>query len=87
MTLLLDTHIWLWSALDPSRLSKRVKDALEDPSNELWLSPISVWETLVLIAPCAPNAPSYNLSGKFVPSMKEANNSGCSLAYTNSAIR
>ena len=48
MTLLLDTHIWLWSALDPSRLSKRVKAALEDPSNELWLSPVSVWETLVL---------------------------------------
>ena len=30
MQLLLDTHIWLWSALDPTRLSKRVKAALED---------------------------------------------------------
>ena len=48
MRLLLDTHIWLWSALDPGRLSKRVKAALEDRSNELWLSPVSVWETLVL---------------------------------------
>jgi PIN domain nuclease of toxin-antitoxin system len=46
--LLLDTHIWLWSALDPVRLSKRVKTALEDRNNELWLSPVSVWETLVL---------------------------------------
>jgi PIN domain nuclease of toxin-antitoxin system len=46
--LLLDTHIWLWSALEPARLSKRVKAALEDRENELWLSPISVWETLVL---------------------------------------
>ncbi len=46
--LLLDTHIWLWSALEPARLSTRVSRALEDPGNELWLSPISVWETLVL---------------------------------------
>jgi PIN domain nuclease of toxin-antitoxin system len=46
--LLLDTHIWIWSALEPSRLSARAKAALEDRRNELWLSPISVWETLVL---------------------------------------
>jgi len=46
--LLLDTHIWLWSLLDPARLSRRVSRALEDPANELWLSPISVWEVLVL---------------------------------------
>ena len=48
MKLLLDTHIWLWSALEPARLSPRVQRALEDRANELWLSPISVWETLVL---------------------------------------
>lgn len=46
--LLLDTHIWLWSALDPSRLSRRVSGVLEDPHNEVWLSSISVWEALVL---------------------------------------
>src|SRR5215813_7638879 len=39
--LLLDTHIWLWSLLDPSRLSKRVLDEIAKPSNEKWLSPIS----------------------------------------------
>lgn len=48
MKLLLDTHIWLWSALDPAHLSKRVRAALENRENELWLSPMSVWETLVL---------------------------------------
>jgi PIN domain nuclease of toxin-antitoxin system len=47
--LLLDTHIWLWSLLEPGRLIKRVIRRLEDPSNELWLSPISVWETLLLV--------------------------------------
>lgn len=48
MKLLLDTHIWLWSLLEPVRLGRRTAAALEDPDNELWLSPISVWETLML---------------------------------------
>jgi len=48
MKLLLDTHILLWSLIDPSQLSKRVADELENPSNELWLSPISTWEILLL---------------------------------------
>jgi PIN domain nuclease of toxin-antitoxin system len=47
--LLLDTHIWLWSALEPQRLSRRVGKALADPANELWLSPISVGELIVLL--------------------------------------
>jgi PIN domain nuclease of toxin-antitoxin system len=46
--LLLDTHIWLWSVIDPSRLTSRVAKALADPENELWLSSISVWELTVL---------------------------------------
>lgn len=48
MKLLLDTHIWIWSHLSPDRLSPRVRRALERPSNELWLSPISTWELLML---------------------------------------
>jgi len=48
MKLLLDTHILLWSLLDPGQLSKRVADELENPSNELYLSPISTWEILLL---------------------------------------
>lgn len=48
MRLLLDTHIWIWSLLEPERLSRRVARRLEDPANEIWLSPISVWETLLL---------------------------------------
>ena len=48
LRLLLDTHIWLWCALEPAHLSKRVRRAIEDQKNELWLSPMSVWETLVL---------------------------------------
>jgi PIN domain nuclease of toxin-antitoxin system len=48
MRLLLDTHIWVWSALDRARLSNRLTAALENRSNELWLSPISLWEVLTL---------------------------------------
>jgi PIN domain nuclease of toxin-antitoxin system len=47
--LLLDTHIWLWSALDPQRLTRRLHKALVDPANELWLSPASVGELIVLL--------------------------------------
>ncbi len=49
MKLLLDTHIWLWSTLEPERLSRRVDKVLADPANELWLSPISVGELIVLL--------------------------------------
>ena len=48
MKLLLDTHIWVWSTLERKRLSKRVATALESPRNELWLSPVSVWELMRL---------------------------------------
>jgi len=46
--LLLDTHIWLWSHAEPERLIQRVADALADGGNQLWLSPISIWEFLLL---------------------------------------
>lgn len=49
MRLLLDTHIWIWSLIDPERLSSEVRDALSQPDQEVWLSAISVWEALVLI--------------------------------------
>ena len=49
MKLLLDTHIWIWSHLEPERLGKSVAAALLDPKNELWLSPMSIWELLVLV--------------------------------------
>jgi len=48
MKLLLDTHIWLWSLLEPERLTRRVRRALVDSNNELWVSPVSTWEVLVL---------------------------------------
>jgi len=48
LKLLLDTHVWLWAILEPSRLSPASRQLLEDSENELWLSPISVWEAHLL---------------------------------------
>jgi PIN domain nuclease of toxin-antitoxin system len=48
MNLLLDTHIWLWSVGSPKRLTARVARELASPSNQLWLSPVSIWELQLL---------------------------------------
>lgn len=48
LKLLLDTHVWLWRLLAPERLSDAAEGAIRDRDNELFLSPISTWETLVL---------------------------------------
>lgn len=48
MKLLLDTHIWLWYVLGDEQLSSDLRSLMEQPNTELWLSPISVWETLIL---------------------------------------
>jgi PIN domain nuclease of toxin-antitoxin system len=50
MKLLLDTHIWLWSLAEPAKLARRVRSELQDPDNQLWLSPVSTWEVLLLNA-------------------------------------
>ena len=49
MNLLLDTHIWLWSLLEPNRLSSKVSRLLDDNASVIWLSPISTWEAVLLI--------------------------------------
>lgn len=49
MKLLLDTHIWIWSQVAPEKLSARVRRALENNANEVWLSPVSIWELILLV--------------------------------------
>ena len=48
MKLLLDTHIWLWYLLGDKRLSTNLQNVISEEKTELWLSPISIWETLIL---------------------------------------
>lgn len=49
MRLLLDTHIWLWSLGESSRLTPHVARLLGAKNTELWLSPISLWELATLV--------------------------------------
>jgi PIN domain nuclease of toxin-antitoxin system len=44
----LDTHIWLWGLIQPRRLRPSVLARLHSPETERWLSPISLWEVIVL---------------------------------------
>ena len=48
MKLLLDTHIWVWSVIEPARLSRSVLAHIRHQQNEKWLSPVSIWELLNL---------------------------------------
>lgn len=49
MKLLLDTHVWIWSMSAPEKLAPKVRRTLEKPGQELWLSPVSVWEVALLV--------------------------------------
>jgi PIN domain nuclease of toxin-antitoxin system len=48
MRILLDTHIWIWYLSGSARFPKRYRESLNRDNNQIWLSPISVWETLIL---------------------------------------
>lgn len=43
MKLLLDTHLLLWLAFEPDRLSRAATRMIADESNELWFSVASLW--------------------------------------------
>jgi PIN domain nuclease of toxin-antitoxin system len=47
MKLLLDTHLLLWAAGDPDRLSKEARQLIETPENELLFSAASLWEVAI----------------------------------------
>ena len=47
MKLLLDTHLLLWAAGEPRRLSKQARALIDNPENELLFSAASLWEVAV----------------------------------------
>src|SRR5260370_7759864 len=47
MKLLLDTHILLWAAGQPDRLSATARSLIDNPENELLFSAASVWEVAI----------------------------------------
>jgi PIN domain nuclease of toxin-antitoxin system len=44
MKFLLDTHAFLWRAVDSPKLSPSATQAIQDPENEVLLSAASAWE-------------------------------------------
>jgi PIN domain nuclease of toxin-antitoxin system len=47
MKLLLDTHLLLWAAGEPHRLSAEARRLIEDPAHELFFSAASLWEVAI----------------------------------------
>ncbi len=47
MKLLLDTHVLLWAAGEPGRLSAAARALIDDPGNELLFSAGSLWEIAI----------------------------------------
>jgi len=41
---LLDTHVFLWTLFDPEKLSKKARQAIEDPDNTVYVSASTYWE-------------------------------------------
>jgi PIN domain nuclease of toxin-antitoxin system len=44
MNYLIDTHILLWSFVNPEQLQKKYSDILLNEDNAIYYSPISLWE-------------------------------------------
>lgn len=49
-TYLIDSHVWLWAASEPKRLSREAASILRDPLNILNLSIASVWEIAIKVS-------------------------------------
>ena len=47
MRFVLDTHLLLWVAGDPDRLTPKSRDLLADPDTELLFSTASIWEIVI----------------------------------------
>lgn len=47
MKLLLDTHLLLWAAGAPGRLSSKTQDLISKPASELMFSTASIWEVVI----------------------------------------
>ena len=47
MKLLLDTHLLLWAAGQPDRLSSAARKWIDNPANELLFSAASIWEVAI----------------------------------------
>ena len=49
MNLLLDTHIFIWLSTNSQQLPAAWRQALQDPTNSLMLSVVSLWEMQIKV--------------------------------------
>ncbi|WP_110654445.1 type II toxin-antitoxin system VapC family toxin [Salinicola halimionae] len=47
MNLLLDTHVLLWAAAEPDRLSDEATGLINDQGNKVYFSAASLWEIVI----------------------------------------
>ena len=47
MKILLDTHVILWALEDSMRLPLYIRDVIQDESNEIYVSSVSLWEIAI----------------------------------------
>ena len=57
MRILADTHLLLWAAAEPERLSSYAQTVLDDAQNEILFSTASVWETSIKSSQRRPDFP------------------------------
>jgi PIN domain nuclease of toxin-antitoxin system len=44
MNYLVDTHVLLWSFIEPEKISENIRSILLDEDNDIYYSPINLWE-------------------------------------------
>ena len=47
MRVLLDTHVLLWSLMEPDRLPAELRDALADAGHHVMFSAVNIWEVAI----------------------------------------
>ena len=49
MSILLDTHTFIWFVLDDPKLPATAKALVEDPTDDIFISPASCWEIAIKV--------------------------------------
>ena len=50
MKYLIDTHILIWLAISPDVISNSILEIVENPSNDLYVSTVSLWEIAIKLS-------------------------------------
>ena len=50
MKYLIDTHILIWLAVSPEKISKNILEIIENPLNDICVSTVSLWEIAIKLS-------------------------------------